>query len=151
MSILGSRARQEESERHVMKLTVLPPMQCDKGCGDCCTLAPCTEREYQQIVSYAREHGIEPKEQGLQCPFYQEGECKVYPVRPLICQAYGHLEGLECTRGYNVNLIGGAARKMDDKLRKNMPTRHTHEFLGDRWFEIVEQGFKEKKVELSHL
>lgn len=56
------------------------------------------------IQAYAARHGIVPVAQGITCPFYQGGRCAVYPVRPRICQAYGHSERLRCSRGYAANV-----------------------------------------------
>ena len=87
------------------KLKVLPAMQCDVGCGDCCGIVPVTVTEYNAIERYIKEKGIIPTvtTDGT-CPLYQEGTCSVYPVRPLICKAFGHVEEMPCTRGYNTNV-----------------------------------------------
>jgi uncharacterized protein len=87
------------------KLKVLPPMKCDVGCGDCCGIVPVTVTEFNAIERYIKEKGIIPvaTTDGT-CPLYQEGTCSVYPVRPLICKAFGHIEEMPCPRGYNVNV-----------------------------------------------
>lgn len=68
------------------------------GCGACCTsVLPLTEYEKRILVQYAKDHGIEPELPKtpkniiyMQCPFMdrKDHKCLVYPVRPLICQAY---------------------------------------------------------------
>ncbi len=89
------------------KLPMLPPlpeMRCDTGCGECCGLVPASPREYMTIAVYAKLHGITPKRNGVTCPFYQEGQCSVHPVRPAICRVFGHTEKLKCPHGYNTNV-----------------------------------------------
>jgi Fe-S-cluster containining protein len=116
-----------------------PPMQCDVGCGDCCGPAPATKVELDRVVAYVRENGIVPKDQGLTCPLFLDGACSVYSVRPLICRAFGHVEGMDCTRGYNVNVPSEA---LDEKLRMNGEDYHLlHEVLA-----IVNPGITFKGV-----
>jgi len=79
-------------------------MRCDDGCGDCCGPAPATEAEFKRVVAYITEHKIVPKDQGITCPLYLDGKCSVYNVRPLACRAFGHVEGMDCSRGYNTNV-----------------------------------------------
>lgn len=85
----------------------LPEMRCDAGCRECCSEAvPVTEDELVAVVLYANERDIVPQEREPQmCPWYdtQAGRCAVHPVRPLVCHAFGHLDSLECARGYNAN------------------------------------------------
>lgn len=79
-------------------------MRCDVGCGDCCGPAPATEAEFNRVVAYVTKHKIVPKDQGITCPLYLDGKCSVYDVRPLACRAFGHIEGMDCSRGYNTNM-----------------------------------------------
>jgi hypothetical protein len=81
-----------------------PPMRCDVGCGECCGPAPVTKTEFDRVVEYVIKHKIVPKDQGLTCPLYLDGKCSVYEVRPLVCRAFGHVDGMDCDRGYNTNL-----------------------------------------------
>lgn len=90
----------------------LPPMKCDKGCTECCTFAPSSGGDFESVKKYAERNGITPLRQGLRCPFYQNGACAVYPARPLICRLYGHVPGMECPRGYNVNVTLTVERKI---------------------------------------
>ena len=83
---------------------VLPIMQCDPGCTECCKFAPCTKDEFYNIQEYVKKNGIKPIRQEGQCPLYIDGKCSVYEVRPLICRLYGHHEAMTCPRGYNVNI-----------------------------------------------
>lgn len=87
-------------------------MRCDKGCGDCCGIVPAPPNEYAAVAAYAKKHGIKPKRQGITCPFYQEGTCAVYPVRPTICRVFGHVPDLSCSRGYNTNVDADIVDKM---------------------------------------
>jgi Fe-S-cluster containining protein len=113
----------------VRKLKVLPSMQCDEGCGACCGIVPVTETEFGRVGRYIKQHGIEPRahENLSQCPLYIDGKCSVYPVRPLICQMFGHAEDLPCARGYNVNV---PQAQVDRMIRGNgRPTRLLHELI----------------------
>ena len=109
------------------KLKVLPPMKCDKGCGDCCGVAPTTEAEYRKILHVIRAKGIVPKRQGATCPLYQEGTCQVYDARPLACRLFGHHEALGCSRGYNTNIPEKDVRRMI--FANGKAERVTHEVL----------------------
>jgi len=88
-------------------------MRCDSGCGRCCGPAPVTKAELKTIQAYVARRGITPVSQGLTCPLYLNGECSVYQVRPLICRAFGHVDKLQCVKGYDVPMAG-----LDRKLRK---------------------------------
>ena len=90
----------------------LPTMQCDDGCGDCCGVVPVSEREFNRVGRYAREHGLSPKDNGVTCPWFQGGKCVVYPVRPGLCEAFGHSVKMPCPRGYNVNVPERQIRKV---------------------------------------
>ena len=82
----------------------LPPMRCDKGCGACCGPVPVDRVELAAIEAYAAAHGVFPEDRGLSCPYYQRGVCAVYPVRPRVCQAFGHTPRLVCERGYQAHV-----------------------------------------------
>jgi len=111
-----------------------PPMRCDDGCGDCCGPVPATAAEFQRVLAYIRERDIKPKDQGITCPLYLDGKCSVYPVRPLICRAFGHVEGMVCSRGHNTNV----PREVDTKIVANGRVEHLlHDVLA-----IVNPGTK---------
>jgi Fe-S-cluster containining protein len=112
-------------------------MQCDEGCGECCGVILVTETEFQRISRFVKEHGITPvnSPDELTCPMFIDGKCSVYPVRPMICKAYGHADtpALTCPRGYNVNV---PREQVDRIMRGNgEPTRVLHEII---------PGFNEK-------
>lgn len=91
----------------------LPVMQCDPNCGACCGPVLCSEAEYQTVAKHVREQGIVPKRQGPDvCPFYQEGTCAVYEARPFPCRLFGHVEGMNCCKGYNVNVSPKRERRL---------------------------------------
>lgn len=62
--------------------------ECSR-CGSCCgRFLPVTRREIKQVRRYAKEHGIKPRRDDYDCPFFICGRCAVYEARPLICQCY---------------------------------------------------------------
>ena len=86
--------------------THLPVMRCDRDCDLCCGFVSCTATEFDDVMAFARANGIEPRRQGMTCPFYREGRCSVYTVRPFTCRLFGHVDeaSLTCPRGYNTNI-----------------------------------------------
>ncbi|MFI5296665.1 MAG: YkgJ family cysteine cluster protein [Polyangiales bacterium] len=111
------------------KLDMLPAMKCDAGCGACCGPAPASEAEYQKVLHVARSKGIVPKRQGVTCPFFQGGTCQVYDARPFACRLFGHVEGMTCERGHNVNITPRDEYRL--RLRHGDPKRVLHEALVD--------------------
>lgn len=109
----------------------LPVMQCDPGCGKCCGPVLCSEDEYAAVARHVRERGITPKRQGPDvCPFYQNGSCAVYEVRPVPCQLFGHIPSMTCCKGYNVNVSKKQERRIMARYasaRRGEP-RTLHEF-----------------------
>ena len=121
-------------KRRKVSLPVLPEMQCDKGCGECCGPVLCKQHEYDRVVEYAQQNGIEPKRQGETCPWYQDGGCKVYPVRPFICRLFGHSEDLVCSRGYNVNIPKLLEKRATASYGKPETLLH---FVFEDWKEVL--------------
>ncbi len=105
----------------------LPVMQCDNGCGQCCGIVPITEKELKRITDYVLLHFIQPVAQGHTCPLYIKGQCSVHEVRPAVCRAFGHTEGMTCPRGYNVNVPERKIRRY--LLRGGPATHYTHDVL----------------------
>ena len=117
----------------VKKLKVIPSMRCDAGCGDCCGVVPATETEFRGIQRFIEHHGIVPAASlDGTCPFYQNGGCAIYPVRPLICRLFGHAADplMTCSRGYNVNV---PEQEVVLKLRANGRTTHVLHELAPNW------------------
>jgi Fe-S-cluster containining protein len=105
-------------------------MQCDEHCGECCGLVPVTETEFRRVERFVKERSIVPIEHADgTCPLYQNGTCTVYPVRPLVCQLFGHSANplMTCPRGYNVNLPERDVLRMIHANGKT--TRVLHELL----------------------
>ena len=126
----------------------LPIMQCDAGCGECCGPVMCSHSEFDRIDAYAKANGIEPKRQGTRCPFYQDGTCKVYDVRPFICRLFGHCGDMVCCKGYNVNIPPDVedrvmAGYVQDIRRQGGP-RMLHEFNGDGWQEELKAALEQE-------
>jgi len=94
------------------KIKTLPAMKCEEGCGRCCGIVPATETEYQRVIRYAKEHDVNPQDQGITCPWYQENKCSVYAVRPIICRLFGHVEAMPCPQGHNVSIPEREAVRM---------------------------------------
>lgn len=86
------------------KLPVLPPMPCEAGCGECCGPAPVTAPELARVRAFVRDRDVKPAKASLSCPWFQNGGCSVYDVRPLVCRIYGHTPALPCSRGHNRNV-----------------------------------------------
>ncbi len=105
-------------------------MRCDDGCGACCGVVPAGYDEYNAIIEYALAHGIKPIAQGVTCPFYQEGKCTVYPVRPTMCHVFGHVKEMPCVKGYNVNVDPKIVRKAVEESGKDSAVL-LHEALVD--------------------
>lgn len=106
----------------------MPPMRCDHGCGACCGPVLCQESEYDAVNAYAKSRGIESIKQGVTCPWYQDGACQVYDVRPWVCRSFGHFTGLTCERGYNVNVTLKQQASMNRRYaRGGNPDRLLHE------------------------
>lgn len=106
----------------------LPVMQCDSNCGECCGPVLCSEEEYQAVASHIRKHKITAHRNGPdRCPFYQNGTCAVYEVRPLPCRLFGHIEGMTCCKGYNVNISKKQERRLMASYTAERGMRALHE------------------------
>jgi Fe-S-cluster containining protein len=121
----------------VKKLKVIPPMHCDTGCGKCCGVVPATETEFRAIQRFIAEQGVAPAAHtDGTCPFYQNGGCAIYPVRPLVCRLFGHSADplMTCPLGYNVNIPERDAVRM---IRANGKTTHLLHELAPNYEEIA--------------
>ena len=78
------------------------------GCPDCCGPVLAREEEWAAVRAWASENGISSvrpiiEDGDPQCGFLgDDGRCRIYPVRPLICRMYGagprEIGGLRCPR-----------------------------------------------------
>lgn len=84
----------------------IPTGQCE-GCGCCCGESVRTHFvEFLNIYAYLMERQLitsDFKERLMrfyftelaevhECPFRKEGQCLIYPVRPLVCRLFGHVD-----------------------------------------------------------
>jgi Fe-S-cluster containining protein len=77
--------------------------KCKKLCGKCCTnMAPVTRSEAEEICAWIKKN-VDDKDLVAQfqhydtdpgaCPFLRPDKtCFIYPVRPVVCHTFGHLE-----------------------------------------------------------
>lgn len=87
-----------------------PAFECRPGCHECCGMFPVSVEELARIREYLPAPmampdllpGFNVTELGSRfnkCAFLAGDGCTVYPVRPLICRAFGCVEGLACSYG----------------------------------------------------
>lgn len=88
----------------------IPSPECKGLCVDQCTTVPVFPFELEQLEQAAgRKLPTMPgdrlggmllgREVGDPCPLLVLGRCGAYEHRPLICRAYGSVEGLRCPHG----------------------------------------------------
>jgi hypothetical protein len=89
----------------------IPSPECKGLCADTCTTVPVFPFELLQLEAVTgRKLPTMPagdaigglllgNEIGKPCPMLVLGRCSVYEHRPLICRAYGSVEGLQCPHG----------------------------------------------------
>jgi Fe-S-cluster containining protein len=107
---------------------VLPEMECVPGCTDCCGVVPVTAGEAATIVAYISANGVKPVDNGATCPFARAGGCGIYPVRPRVCQAFGHSTELTCPHGRSRNVDPVALRAW--VLAPGLPSTTLHRLCG---------------------
>jgi len=86
----------------------LPTMpSCKKNCDSCCQYSPRAAK-----IEIARLKRILPTKnipyyeyKTMPCPYYKNGECSIYEVRPLVCRLYGVTDSpnLTCVKGYTID------------------------------------------------
>lgn len=124
---------------------------CDE-CGARCTAGvPMLQAEFAAILDYvegpdggdARNVELQPKQlpypgtQPSEGAFYtacrfrdvERGRCSIYPVRPLICRLFGHVEWLPCPIGKVPAVTPGGPEIM---LEYRKAPQHTYE----EWLEL---------------
>ena len=90
----------------------IPSPGCKGLCADACTTIPMFPIEREQLEEavgrklpqMATLDDIGPAtlmgtEVGAPCPLLVMGRCSAYEQRPLICRAFGSVEGLRCPHG----------------------------------------------------
>lgn len=110
---------------------LLSPIGCTH-CGRCCGVTVCTGAEFDRVKSYAKANGIEPRRQGIDCPWLHDGRCLVYPVRPRVCAMFGHVPGMVCGEVPNRNIAPTLERRLMVEMRKescHTGSRLVHEFV----------------------
>ena len=126
------------------RLPILPPMQCDPECGECCGVVPVTETEFHRIRRFAEERGIAAVDNGVMCPFLLADKmCGIYEARPLACRVFGHTTKMPCPKGYNVNL---PEREIVHLIRSNGPPKHVLHELVPEFVENVEGHAARKAI-----
>lgn len=135
-----------------ISLPQLAPMQCDKGCGACCGIVPCSLDELNAIRGVVKARGIKPIKQGATCPLYINGECSVYTARPAICRLFGHVdsEALKCTRGYSATISKDDLGMYHEHFKRSgKDLRYTHEvcFTRDEVGEILHNYVNMKEAQ----
>jgi Fe-S-cluster containining protein len=126
-------------------LPQLPSMRCDDGCGLCCGINFIRNHEYRRIEGLVRIRGIKPLRQGTRCPLYIEGKCSIYEGRPLVCKLFGHVEQLNCPRGYNVNIPKDQQVIWRQQIAEGSGIRSIHElvYTASEMPAIIEQAKQE--------
>jgi uncharacterized protein len=64
-------------------------MKCGRGCCACCTLETVAPIEAEAIKEYCLSGNIKAEGAKEGCVFLKDGECAIYPVRPIICRTHG--------------------------------------------------------------
>lgn len=87
----------------------LPSVGCKGLCVEACSTIPVFPIELEQLEAAAGRRlptidvGIGTvllgSEIGTPCPLLVLGRCSTYAQRPLICRAFGAVEGLRCPHG----------------------------------------------------
>lgn len=72
----------------------VPKLRCRGLCQSSCRVWQATPSEVALLEKVAT---VRP--QGTQCPFLVENRCSVYPLRPLVCRAWGTVPSMACPHG----------------------------------------------------
>lgn len=112
-------------DRSVASMTFTPPLACGPGCVHCCynpiSLTPpealhlgrhlfthCASGLLERAALRTQEvcgriQGLSRTEMGairheLLCPLFLDGECAVYPARPLVCRGWNSVNADQCRK-----------------------------------------------------
>ena len=111
---------------------------CQEACGPCSM----TKAEMDRCVAHA-EPVRNPSDE-LQCPFLnpENGRCRVYAVRPIVCRIYGASKAIPCPHGCRPSkmLSPRQARKLMARVRAlGGPEVSTH----DELHVLIKDAFRE--------
>ncbi|MGV3724179.1 MAG: YkgJ family cysteine cluster protein [Actinomycetota bacterium] len=118
----------DESRRFAARIDQSPCNGCDE-CGARCTAGvPMLEAEYQAIAAFVTgpegEDARRVERLDKQVPYpgaeefhytacrfrdVEQARCSIYPVRPLVCRLFGHVEWLPCPIGKVEAVPGGVS------------------------------------------
>lgn len=85
----------------------LPTIDCKGLCWESCGPIAMTGVEHRRMIREGGErYASGPKEL---CPYLEEHQCSVYPVRPLICRIWGLTEDMPCEWGCQPSRVMTAA------------------------------------------
>lgn len=77
----------------------LPTLACQQRCQESCGPIEMSEAEWERIAARIGNQDLSCDAQTLTCPLLVEGQCSVYPVRPMICRLWGLTEAMRCPHG----------------------------------------------------
>lgn len=86
----------------------VPDPGCKGLCADACSTIPVFPIELEQLEAAAGRRlptiqvdgeVVLGSEVGGPCPLLMMGRCSAYEHRPIICRAFGAMEGLRCPHG----------------------------------------------------
>jgi uncharacterized protein len=95
---------------------------CKKNCDACCQYSPrAANIEIDRLKRILPMKNIPYCEyKTVPCPYYKDGGCSIYDVRPLVCRLYGVTSSpnLTCVKGYSIEhtLSEAEALKFRDEV-----------------------------------
>ena len=90
-------SRSKQARLHRELYAKIPAVEGCLRCGDCCGPVPFSKWEWFRLRD-KRLAAIKHKRR-LRCPYFCRGGCDIYAHRPLMCQLFGAVEDLRCSRG----------------------------------------------------
>lgn len=81
-----------------LKTDLYPHGTCTRGCSHCCNIAvgvTAVEARYIEVKTGQKANYAKHSEQdffGVPCVFLKNGECSIYPYRPITCRVFTSLE-----------------------------------------------------------
>lgn len=101
---------------------LLPEIACKGLCQEACGPIGMTEREYERMRRKGGHRTTTTAD--LDCPYLNaEGRCDVYAVRPMVCRAWGGVEGMECPWGCAPVIMPRDALVPDRRTRRGHARR----------------------------